>query len=124
MNILTGKGEIGSRPLLAASGRFFSKDEPNPGYASGLGIGAIKNTPISGIHDGLEVVALQSRDLNGKIMDNSNDINDAVLRCETDGIIPILHSVYGSSTGIKKGFQYQFKSRVERLGGVMVANAV
>ena len=44
--------------------------------------------------------------------------------CEAKGLPPILHSVYGSSTGIQKGFQYQFKQRVEALGGVMVANAV
>lgn len=125
LNIVTGKGEIGSAPLLAAAGKYFSKEEPNPGYCSTLGFGCFKGTPINGIHNGgLKLLALQSRDENGKIVDHSNDIEEALQKCKDESTIPILHSVYGSSTGIKKGFQYQFKQRVEELGGVMVANAV
>ena len=50
LNILTGKGEIGSSTLRAASGKYFSKAEPNQGYCSGLkGFGCYPNTPIRGV---------------------------------------------------------------------------
>lgn len=58
LNIVTGKGEIGSRPLLAAAGKFFSVRTPFPEYVSPLGLGAFKGTPISGIHQGVELLAL------------------------------------------------------------------
>ena len=58
LNILTGKGEIGSNSELAASGKFFSHDEPIPGYNSSMGMGASKGTPIGGVNKGLSMLAL------------------------------------------------------------------
>jgi len=59
LNILTGKGEIGSSTLRAAGGKYFSKAEPNPGYCSGISnVGCYPNTPIRGLWGGLEMIAL------------------------------------------------------------------
>ena len=46
--------------------------------------------------------------------------------CKEDGSVPILQSVFGSSTGINKDFifGYDFAETVKNLNGVKVANAV
>ena len=91
-----------------------------------LGFGGIPDTPIGGIHGGLEVLALEARDHSGQVIDHSESIKYNLQLCKEDGFVPILHSVFGSSTGINKDFifNYDFVETVKNLNGVKVANAV
>ena len=52
-------------------------------------------------------------------------------QCHKDGSVPILHSIYGSGTGVIKSYvdmkQVEsskcYSEQVKKLGGIMVANA-
>ena len=65
LNIVTGKGEIGTGTIRAAKGTFISSKDPIPGYQSMLGFGGTPDTPIGGLHGGLTVLALEARDHSG-----------------------------------------------------------
>jgi hypothetical protein len=106
LNILPCDGEIGSSTKMAAGGKYFSKNVPIEGYCKEFGLNCAPGNPILGLADGVEVMTLNARDKDGDVIDHSLGINDAVQKCEKEDIVPIMHSIKASSTGIEAKTDY------------------
>lgn len=123
LNILPCNGEIGTSTPLAAGGKYFSEYQPIEGYSEESGLDCTIDAPIVGLAEGVEVLSLDARDKDGNVIDNKNQIEQAVKRCSDEGIVPILHSVFPSGTGIQQRANYDLAEQINALGGMFVANA-
>lgn len=92
ISIVPGFGEIGNK-TVAAAGVSWSEVTP---------IEEQEITPVYNFSDDLEIKAFRARDKNGNVKNNEYQIEQLLDKCESDGKVPILHSVYGTSTGIQE----------------------
>lgn len=97
LNILTGKGEIGTNTLKAAQGKYFTDKYPIPGYIKKNE--DVVDTQIPGLLDNLKLEMLETRSVTGQVLDHRKTIENMLNKCKDDGVVPILHSVYGTATG-------------------------
>lgn len=99
-NIVTCNEEVGSGTLDASGGLFFSPVEPIPGYTSHMEGGADMHDPLLGLADNVKTVAINARHPEGDVVDSDPQIKDTLEECSKQNEVPILHSVFGSKTGI------------------------
>jgi hypothetical protein len=95
LNIVTCNEEVGSGTLAAAGGKFFSPIEPI-NYACG----ASNGSPLEGLAEDVENFAIAARHASGDVVQANEGIVKALQKCEYDGKVPLVHTVYGSKTGI------------------------
>jgi len=62
--------------------------------------GAGMSDPLFGMADGVETIAIPARKATGEVVDSDPQIYAALHDCKKNGKVPIVHSVYGSKTGI------------------------
>lgn len=122
-NIVTCNDEVGSGTLDAAGGRFFSELEPIPGYATHMEGGPKMHDPVLGLGDGVESIAIPARAVSGDVVDSVPATQEALKRCKENGRVPVVHSVYGSKTGICQPFEAELKAQAESMGGLYVVDA-
>ena len=114
--------EVGSGTLGASGGRFFSTLEPIPGYTSG---NVEMHDPLQGL-EFVETVAINAREKTGDVVDADSRIKETLERVAAENAVPIVHSVFGSKTGICQDLRAQMayaKEKVEKLGGFFVVDA-
>lgn len=119
-NIVTCNEEVGSGTVAASGGRFFSDIEPIPGFTTG----SVKNDdPLSGLAEMVDsVIGINARDNEGAVKSDIKDEISSILdeRCRQKNIVPILHWVVGSKTGIIDDISEHNIKEVHDLGGVLV----
>lgn len=99
-NIVTCNEEVGSGTLDAAGGRFFSTLEPIPGYTAHMKGGVQMSDIVKGLGETTKTIAIGARKVSGEVVDSHGDVAEALEGCKRDGSVPVVHSVYGSKTGI------------------------
>lgn len=115
---------MGSGTLDAAGGRFFSTVEPITGYTESYHKNGVKMSDIvEGIGEETKTIAIDARKVSGEVVDPHGDILTAIQDCKNQGSIPIVHTVYGSKTGICLPIDNVLKSKAEELGGLYVIDA-
>lgn len=122
-NIVTCNEEVGSGTLDASGGKFFSPIEPIPGYTSHMEGGADMHDPLLELAENVTTVAINARLPSGEVVDSNPQIQETLEACQKQGSVPILHSVYGSKTGITQELQTQFEDQVKSLGGLYIVDA-
>ena len=102
MNVVTCNEEVGSGTLAAAGGKFFSPLEPFAGYHTHLEGGPKINDPVQDLADDTETVAVNAREPSGAVVDPRGEIDKVLKVCEEKKgeVVPVVHAVYGSKTGI------------------------
>lgn len=110
-NIVTCNEEVGSGTLEAAGGKFFSPIEPIPGYTLHMKGGAKNKDPLLELGENVKTVAIgartdlkDTREFPGSVIDPHDAIQETLNECKETGRVPIVHSVFGSKTGIKQEF--------------------
>ena len=81
------------------------------------------NDPVLGLANGVETLAIPAREPSGEVVDAREKVKEALEKCQETRKVPIVHSVYGSKTGICQPFQIDLKDKVEKLGGIFVVDA-
>lgn len=119
-NIITCNEEVGSGTLDAAGGKFFSPIEPIPGYTAG---DAQMGDPVEGLAEGVNTIAINARQESGEVISPSEQINQVLGDCLTSGTVPVVHTVYGSKTGITHELDEETHDKVKSLNGVLVVDA-
>jgi len=100
-NIITCDEEVGSGTVDAAGGRFFSPIDPIPGYTSHMKMGgASMGDPVLGLAETARTFAIPAREASGDVVKSNPKVEELLEQCVKDGAVPILHSVFGSKTGI------------------------
>ena len=99
MNIITAKNELGDCTIHAAAGHYFCEQQPFEGYQESM-----PEEPIPGLSLNVEVKALDTRSPNGDVINHDKTIENILKQCDKDGSVPILHSIYGSATGVIKNY--------------------
>ena len=119
-NIVTCNEEVGSGTVAAAGGRFFSDVEPIPGFTTG----SVKNNdPLQGLANMVEgVIGIDARDKDGSVKSDIKDEISSILneKCREKNVVPILHWVLGSKTGIIDDISEQNLNELNDLGGLLV----
>ena len=95
-NIVTCNEEVGSGTLDASGGRFFSTLEPIPGYTDGVEM----HQAVQDLGENVQTIAINARLSTGEVIDPETEIQNELQRIFKKNEIPILHSVFGSKTGI------------------------
>ena len=99
-NIVTCNEEVGSGTYNASGGLFFSDVEPIPGFTNGN----VKNgDPLEGLTEQVEAIwAIDARKSDGSVKSDIKEEISQILqeRCKEKDVVPILHWVVGSKTGI------------------------
>lgn len=108
-NIVTCQNEIGTGNFLAAGGKFFQTLEPYPGYHTHIDGGIKKGDPVLDLAENVEAIAINARETSGEVIDANPKIEEILKTCQENGNVPIIHSVYGSKTGICQELQSKFK---------------
>lgn len=100
---------------------------PFEGYAKSK-----EEVPIAGLALNVDVVkGLEMRDSDGKVIDHNIEIEEILKQCKKEGEVPILHSIFGSGSGIIRSYvdmkQVEsskcYSDQIKELGGIMIANA-
>ena len=99
VNIITAKNELGDCTIHAAGGRYFCETMPFSEFLE-----AKIEEPIAGLNVDIDVKALDMRDSDGNVVPHTQDIKELLIACQSDGSVPILHSIYGSGTGVIKNY--------------------
>ena len=99
VNIVTCNDEVGSGTLGASGGRFFSPLEPIPGYTGHMDVVEM-DSPVLGLAENVETVTVQARLASGEVVDAKPEIIKALEEAAIKDAMPIVHSVFGSKTGI------------------------
>ena len=123
VNIVTCNEEVGSGTLDASGGRFFSPIEPIPGYTSHMEGGAGMSDPVQGLAEGIETFAIPARHPNGDVVDAKLQIEEAMAKAYSKGATPILHTVYGSKTGICQDKWDWAAKDIDKQAGLFVVDA-
>lgn len=119
-NIVTCNEEIGAGTLGAAGGKFFSPIEPIPGYAmQGTQIG----DGLEGLGDGVKTIAINARQESGEVISPSQQVDTILRECIKSGEVPVVHTVYGSKTGITHELDEETQKIVQKMNGVQVVDA-
>ena len=84
----------------AAGGQFFSGLEPIPGYTDYITGDVNIGDGLLGLKEGVETVAVPARAPSGEVVDSKPIVQEGLDKCKAEGKIPVVHSVYGSKTGI------------------------
>ena len=79
--------------------------------------------PVFGLGENVETVAINARLSSGQVVDAKPEIQKNLTKISENGEIPILHSVFGSKTGICQFHVKEFKDQVQQMGGFMVVDA-
>lgn len=117
LNVVTCNEEVGSGTLDAAGGKFFSHIEP-----ISYGCGAKAGDPVEGLATGVSNCAIPARHISGQVVEQNEEIHKALFQCEQNGLVPLVHTVYGSKTGICQEFDNSIVDRVDSMRGVLVAD--
>ena len=119
-NIVTCNEEVGSGTVAASGGRFFSDVEPIPGFTTG----SVKNgDPLEGLADMVDsVIGINARDDDGAVKSDIKDEISSILneKCREKDVVPILHWVVGSKTGIIDDISEHNLKELQDLGGILV----
>ena len=100
VNFVTCNEEVVSGTLDAAGGQFFSGLEPIPGYTDYITGDVNIGDGLLGLKEGVETVAVPARAPSGEVVDSKPIVQEGLDKCKAEGKIPVVHSVYGSKTGI------------------------
>jgi hypothetical protein len=119
-NIVTCNEEVGSGTLDAAGGKFFSPIEPIPGYTAGE---TSNGDPLTGLADGVRTIAINARHESGDVISPYAQVNQLLQDCEASGELPVIHTVYGSKTGITHELDQKTLLKMKSLNGVHVVDA-
>lgn len=122
-NIVTCNEEVGSGTLDASGGLFFSPIEPIPGYTAHMQGGADMHDPLLELAENVKTVAIDARLPNGEVVDSNPKIKETLDAVSEQGGVPILHSVYGSKTGITQDLQVQYADQIKEMNGLYVVDA-
>jgi len=79
--------------------------------------------PVFGLADGVKTYAINARETSGKVTDCDAQIMEALSDCALEGGVPIIHSVFGSKTGICHEYQHEYEDQVRKLNGLFVVDA-
>ena len=123
VNIVTCNEEVGSGTLAAAGGRFFSPLEPFGGYHNHIEGGPKMDDPVHELADGVETVAINAREPSGDVVNPHSKIEETLKKCKEDGSVPIVHSVYGSKTGICHEYTDTYRDQIKEMNGLQVIDA-
>jgi hypothetical protein len=63
--------------------------------------------------DKVEAVAIPARASSGDTVDSLSKLEAILTRCRSEDSVPIVHTVFGSKTGINEKFPTDFKREVE-----------
>ena len=105
INMVTCNEEVGSGTLGAAGGRFFSTIEPIPGYTGHMDGGVKIDDPLDGLAGNVETIAINARHVSGDVINADDTISEALKAADKENAVPLVHSVYGSKTGICQDLQ-------------------
>jgi len=121
VNVVTCNEEVGSGTLAAAGGKFFSPVEPIEGFTDG----SKKNgDEVEGLAADVSTVAVDSRTPEGSVVDASPKIKDVLESCVGKDVVPIVHTVMGSKTGISESLPEEtVMETIRELGGMVVVDA-
>ena len=101
VNIVSCNEEVGSGTLDAAGGKLFSHVEPIEGYTDG---NLKAGSPVEGLNNNVETVAINARMANGDVINKNEKISMILQECSDNEKVPIVHTVFGSKTGIIEKF--------------------
>ena len=65
--------------------------------------------PLLGLGDGVETIAIPARAPSGGVVDSNPEVHEVLSKCKESGRVPVVHSVYGSKTGICQPFEAELK---------------
>ena len=122
VNIVTCNDEVGSGTLGASGGRFFSPLEPIPGYTGHMDVVEM-DSPVLGLAENVETVTVQARLASGEVVDAKPEIIKALEEAAIKDAMPIVHSVFGSKTGICQELHDFAAEQVTVAGGLYVVDA-
>jgi len=97
LNLVACNEEVGSGTLNASGGKFFSPVEPILGYTNGE---KKDGDEVEGLCSKVETLAIQARVPSGDVVALEEQIPGLLDKCRAEGKVPILHTVFGSKTGI------------------------
>ena len=121
VTICTCVEEVGSGTVNAASGKLFSNLEPIVKFADGS---AKKDgDPVAEFNEGIQTVSILAREPSGEVVNPTPETEKTLKACKDEGSVPILHTVYGSKTGICEKFPDEFNKQVMSMNGVTVLDA-
>jgi len=119
-NIVTCNEEVGSGTLAAANGQFFSPVEPIPGHTDA----PKKNgDDLAGLAEGVKAIPINAREASGDVVNSNSKLDELLAQIEKDGAVPIIHTVFGSKTGICEKFPKEQVEKVKSLNGLFVLDA-
>ena len=119
-NLVTCKDEVGAGTLNGANGKYFSSVDPIEGFTDSP---KKYGDDLNQVADGVEIWTVQAREPNGDEADNLPPMNEMMLDCNENGRVPIVHTVYGSKTGITEKFPENFVDKINEMGGMVVMDA-
>ena len=100
-NIVTCNEEVGSGTLDAAGGRFFSDLEPIPGFTEAYAQDGVQmSDDVFGLAENVTTFPIDARKVDGEVNDTMAQIKGIIKDCKKNREVPIVHSVFGSKTGI------------------------
>jgi hypothetical protein len=79
--------------------------------------------PLTDFGEGVETVAIPARSPEGHVIDSNPEVVKALGKCKESDRVPIVHSVFGSKTGICQPLDSDLATQVESMNGLLVVDA-
>lgn len=114
LNILSTVDEIDRDVSVSAAGRYISEKMPIQGYKQHK-----HDSPIKGLNRDVSVLSLKGRDREGNVAANNwRIVEEALVKCQEESKVPILHSVFGSDTEMWERHEHSFPNTIKELNGL------